>query len=690
MLHTVHLFPKGNGSINGGHTLCCGKTWAAITIGASPGSNTHTKNPNCSTDGVKCWDHKDWKMPDEPLHNPKVTCMICGFPRIPKGATEKDGTPIPEGGIIPNKLYIDGMLVKVFCEKHCPSCGQIPDNCACCKSCHHYPCQCEKLMQQAVAQYKPKAKLTPKLTATITMHIGPDGPNKVLCCGLHKQSIDSAVLHGYTAAPYDKNGLGPGFKWCSGAVNCANLPDSIHGFFFDLPQQFMCFKCSRHMKNCVCPEGPTDKNEKPIPLTTMHYGQIVTVQTGCMVPGWIARGQVPVLKHTNANVAWPNMKPESHDPVEWAADFYLYDAIMSGMLNHAHDCDTKPCPHPIRQMFEMDDPPVRREARMLQNQLIDEADLVFREYIDMACGGELRHHPSVGHKGVLNGNRSTAWAQWRDVRDLVGVQAILDMAELFIDCNATTGGVCGQRWRSAAMLLYARLTGKVPPKVFVDQVFTLVHNGGVFLNKLEWKGNHLGILQGTVLPAQAADDWPTLLDYASPTAQEVWAEAWIAMNRARIKAGVRPAPRQITRSISVCQACGFASFQGHRTWDCRKADVYKVKNKHDIQHYRARREHPYFSWDFKKFMLYDWGNENGPWYRCSLAGIDYTPARKLLDKTITIPEGKRTLVISDGDYNILKLPISKFKGQEWKIRDLIELHGMQVSIRNQQGQEVMT
>lgn len=679
---TIHLFEPGE-KMESSKALCC-----AIT-GAELKNSAHLQTASAGFDDTgettigKCpgWT-QEW-LPDTAT-NPKLTCVICGHPRIPKGAGKKDGSPLLEGEIIPQDLYIDGMLVKVFCAQHCEGCGQPTELCACCPSCHKYPCGCGQ---------KPKKKnpflneAPPKPTIVKIVHVVPPNSKMAICCKGKKSDIDNAPYHEYKVE-YSKYGITDGYQWCKGAAQTANA-ESIHGFYFDLPKQYKCYGCGKHMKNCECEDGPVDKHGTKLPLTTTHEGKPITIATGSMVPGWIARGQVPELKQTDADQAWPNMKPKEHDPVEWACDFYLYHAMMSGAVNTAHECEGR-CEHHISQMFALENPPVLREARVLLNQVITEADLVFREYIDMACGGELRHHPSIGPKDVLSGSRSTAWAQWRDVRDLVGVRALLDMADLFVDCNAITGGVCGQKWQQAALLLHSRLTGKVKPEVFVDQVFSLVHNGGVFLNKRVWKNNRLNLLQGSILPAQAKDDFNTLLDYASPTAVEVWGETWKAMNYCRIRSGVRPARREFVRSIQVCDECGMASFQGHLRWDCRKAEIYKVTNKYDIQAYRSKKRLPHFDWKFNKLWLYEYGHEGrqGPYYHSQLVDTDYIPARKLLDQTFTVPEGKRMLIISDGEYNIVKLPIAKFKGQEWTVRDLVELHGMKVSVLDINGIEV--
>ena len=42
--------------------------------------------------------------------------------------------------------------------------------------------------------------------------------------------------------------------------------------------------------------------------------------------------------------------------------------------------------------------------------LVDELDKSFREYVHLACGGELRHHKAFGK--TLKGYRKGAWTRW--------------------------------------------------------------------------------------------------------------------------------------------------------------------------------------------------------------------------------------------------------------------------------------
>lgn len=601
----------------------------------------------------------------------KATCMICGWPRLGDGPLYLDGAvmpvqdthnPPPEGV---NLYTIGGALAKIVCPHHCHECHQPDGDCQCCNACHKWMCECGQSVPP----------IPPSPGGGKIVHILPHGSNLTACCGINKTM---ATAPGQTWTWDWQAVLPKGCVWCSGVNPEDYEQPSTNGYHFSLPAAYKCYKCNKHMKNCACPEGPTNSTGEKKNLTqTLGDGQVVTIQTRCMVPPWIDRGQIPELKHTDVDVAWPNIKPWEHDPVQMAADFYLYQAITSGALNTRHDCEG-PCHHHIRQLFEIENPPVLQETRAALQSLIEEADLVFREYVDMACGGELRHHGSVGPKGVLSETRKTAWAHWRDVRDLVGTQALLDMAELFIDQNNTTGGVCGQKWRAAALLLHGRLTGKITPVNFVDQVFSLVHNGGVFLNKRRWKCENLGLLQGTVLPAQARDDFHTLIDYASPEASQLWMEAWRSINFCRIRAGVRPAPFQRVRSISICQKCGLPTFRGHMFWACRGAGTTRVRERILISDYRSRRHHPRFSGDFKHLWL-----RNTQYYRCSLTpDLGFRFAQDILNAVVTVPDNKRTITMGDFDRNFLSLPVSKFKGQEWKIRDLIEIHGLQVQILN--------
>lgn len=474
-------------------------------------------------------------------------------------------------------------------------------------------------------------------------------------CGNHQESVPLQDIHG----EYEGDGEGD------------DHPSLV-------PVNWKCKNCHQHVKVCACKGGPTNEYG--------DSGYLLRAASQCMPAPWIHRGQTVKLNpDAQWERAWPNIRSTERDPVQWAADFYLYQALASGGLNAQCGC-TVPCDHSIRTMVAIEDPIALKEARHRLHVLTDEIDLVFREYIDMACGGEVRHHPSVGKEGVLHQSRTVAWAQWRDIRRVVGTQALLDMEALFLDYNdGGGGGIAGPRWANAARLLHSRLTGKLTKELFVDQTFSLVHNGGVFLNKLGWKcGDQLTDMQGVVLPAQAKDDYDTILDYASPEAAALWAEGWREINYCRIRAGVRPIPFTRSRGLLVCGICHLPSDVGHLTYQCEKRTSERIRDKKRASRYRRTPRLPNLSWDLKTVILYQAGIKL---YRSGFHPSQLFNNQELLKLQFTIPEGKRYLSVSDGDYNFLRLPITKFKGQTWNVRDLIEIHGLTIEIRNEDGEE---
>lgn len=269
--------------------------------------------------------------------------------------------------------------------------------------------------------------------------------------------------------------------------------------------------------------------------------------------------------------AWPALEHnEAIDVCRAAADFYLLDALRCGVLNREHDCDQSPCQH--INLWNVDEG-VAGVKRMAQFQYEDQVkflDTLFCQYVDMACGGELRHHPAVGSR-TISGNRRSAWAGWREVRRILGSQALLDMADLFYDWGREgSTGYGGPLWAKAAEMLHDRLTGKITPDQWVDRVFSLVHNGGVFLNKLGWgtlnkKGWNLSFLQSKILPAHASDQFNLLLGVATPSTVKLWDEYWLAANKARVRAGVRPVanPRAHAKVRVQCRYCYLNPKVGH-------------------------------------------------------------------------------------------------------------------------------
>ncbi len=322
-----------------------------------------------------------------------------------------------------------------------------------------------------------------------------------------------------------------------------------------------CAFCAQPSQNCVCCDchgvypcpGPDDGYDDEVEASHGLSGDTPWEKRGVKI-------QQP-LKYASWQVAWP-LLAEGHsnlDPCRAAADFYLLDALRFAMVNKSD------CP---RTIFagSYDLRSVQAEAHERFAWLVAILDAIFCEYVEMACGGELRHHAAMGNR-VVSSVRRTAWAQWKAIHDELGDDCLLDMATLFDEFGPGSFG--GAKWGFAARLLHDRLTDRITKSQWVNMVFQLVHNGGVFLNKLDWAVHNrrkwnLHYLQHNVLPAQAIDGWRTLLSVASPRTVALWNDYWTITNRTRLAHGVSPAlnPWRNRRRRHLCQ-CGTNPAKGH-------------------------------------------------------------------------------------------------------------------------------
>ena len=149
----------------------------------------------------------------------------------------------------------------------------------------------------------------------------------------------------------------------------------------------------------------------------------------------------------------------------------------------------------------------------------------FARYLDLACGGELRHAsswpmelpacPMLGRGSC----RSLAWRDWLSWED--PVYRARYAAEAFEQAAWPSRNYGGEPWAEIALVLELHLTGKMSPEVFVDRVWNLQHHGGICLNKVyDTEG------LGPVLEAHGQDDHDTLLSQASDNTRALWHQAF--------------------------------------------------------------------------------------------------------------------------------------------------------------------
>lgn len=266
-------------------------------------------------------------------------------------------------------------------------------------------------------------------------------------------------------------------------------------------------------------------------------------------PPWEERGvSVDALYPT---VTWQEawgLNPAKHNVVQAAADFYLLEALSAGLVGTTDGKGNEVVPVKQSPTFRI----IMQEADELMAQLCKEWDPILQAYVHIAVGGELRHHDALG--GVVSGSRKVAWSGWKEIYKAVGVQALKDAEDLFLEFSGGSYG--GPPWATAARILHSRLTGKITSRMFLDRVFNAQHNGGCLLNKVKWYGDvarydgapamRLNDLTYTVLPAHGQypePDYTRLLTYASQEVRALYVDSFTYAGHAAKEMGVSLAGR---------------------------------------------------------------------------------------------------------------------------------------------------
>jgi hypothetical protein len=257
---------------------------------------------------------------------------------------------------------------------------------------------------------------------------------------------------------------------------------------------------------------------------------------------------------------WTKVEPHRIDPAQSAADYYLLFGLV-----HNSFVEFEPLVLPTKEKFEEagnilgksaaeitkrhqeifevaeKDPrtsltKLSKKANGMYHDLVEDLDGAFREYVHLACGGELRHHSAMG-ASLGKSFRRGAWVRWYYIYKDNGPESLLTMADLFEEFGGGSYG--GPPWAAAARILYQREVGELGPdeftnkQLFVDRVFTLEHNGGCFLNKLNWINlrkeredpyrYHFGEMKEYVLNAHASNpvNIDMLMGHASEPIQKL-------------------------------------------------------------------------------------------------------------------------------------------------------------------------
>lgn len=230
------------------------------------------------------------------------------------------------------------------------------------------------------------------------------------------------------------------------------------------------------------------------------------------------------------------------DPVQAAADFYLLDAIK----NMVRTADVTFDDPDAQARFSASIGVTLRSDSMLSaitqsaersyRNLVDHLAPNFLAYALPAVGGELRYHRCAG-KAMKASSRESAWDKFVGIVERKGAETLFEADSLFREFG--NGAYGGERWGAAAKVVGQYLAGTMPAWLFVDRVFTLEHNGGCFLNKVNWaRTNRPGwglSKMAYVLNAHAGKhangetdaptDWRLLTQVASPQVASMFTHA---------------------------------------------------------------------------------------------------------------------------------------------------------------------
>ncbi len=170
------------------------------------------------------------------------------------------------------------------------------------------------------------------------------------------------------------------------------------------------------------------------------------------------------------------------------------------------------------------------EAAEALDRFVNDLAPEFAHYLDMACGGELRHAstwpdelspcPVLG-TGI---DRSVAWRDWLAWE--TPIYRAQYAIHAFEEASWPGRNYGGEPWVVIASALHEFLAMKLSPALFLDRVWNLQHHGGIVLNKI-YATDELGV----VLEAHGKDDHDTLISFASQGTKELWSKAFTPARR---------------------------------------------------------------------------------------------------------------------------------------------------------------
>lgn len=164
-------------------------------------------------------------------------------------------------------------------------------------------------------------------------------------------------------------------------------------------------------------------------------------------------------------------------------------------------------------------------AAFALDNLVNDLTAEFAQYLDMACGGELRHAstwpPELPPCPVLGTgtDRSLAWRDWLAWE--TPIYRAEYAASAFEQASWPGSNYGGEPWALIACTLHEFLTKRMSRELFLDRVWNLQHHGGIVLNKV-YPTDELAL----TLEAHGKDDHATLMSLAGEQTRELWTKTF--------------------------------------------------------------------------------------------------------------------------------------------------------------------
>ena len=172
-----------------------------------------------------------------------------------------------------------------------------------------------------------------------------------------------------------------------------------------------------------------------------------------------------------------------------------------------------------------------RGAREELEELVERVTPILERYTDMVIGGEARYtYRNAGQEPnpltkalageLASEHRARSWRLWKPFRERYGMEALEWAVKSFREM--TSAPVGGENWAIIAETLLYRERGQISPIIFLDTVWGLEHNTGIYFSKMPWRSDDGRLRQ--VLDGNLKGNFESFVRIASREVEKMWEE----------------------------------------------------------------------------------------------------------------------------------------------------------------------